>query len=442
MYILLPFSKFIGTCRPKVLFFYDKQLRVNLNEQICRNRPIFDMKKLAYLSIAVLFAACTTESSDIVNPLDGPGADTTAVIVEDTPTIPEDRKFNDLANFVAGVPGDVESTLKALEEKSGWQTYKTSMDAMWTKTNEKLPTMRTWAETEMAPANEGGGTLFYPFSGPDFLHADAFFPEYENIVMIGLEPIGTYPDMLAKSEAGKDQVYLNGVRRSMHMILGKSFFRTIAMASDFNGEVDGTLPVLMQFMNRTGHKVLYHEVVGVTPDGKLTTEIDGMADSTYFGNRYYFQREGSDQVRTLTYFAVNLANDAYVSRGGLVAKGLKDRKDLVAYLNSMNMESTYLKSASYLMHRDESFSIIRNLILDQCDYVLQDDSGIPIKYFDGTKWDLTFYGNYKFPISLFATRHQPDLKEVYLGEGIKDLPFGIGYQFNKGVSNLMKATKK
>jgi hypothetical protein len=399
------------------------------------------MKKLVYLSIAALLTACGVESAGTSDTADITDKDSTMNIPVEDVTYPEDTKFADLSNFVAGVEGGTSSFLNSLEAKSTWQSYKTSMDGLWKKTNEKLPVMREWSKSEMGEANEGGGTLFYPFSGPDFLHADVFFPEHENIVMIGLEPIGTYPDMIEKSAEGKDQVYLNGVRRSMHMILGKSFFRTIAMANDFNGEVDGTLPVLMQFMNRTGHTVLFQEIVGVTASGELTTEIDDMPDSTYFGNRYYFKRDGAEQVRTLTYFAVNLQNKPYVSRGGLVAKGLEDRKDFVAYLNSLKMKSTYLKSASYLMHRP-TFSIVRNIILDNCEYVLQDDSGIPIKYFDESKWDLTYYGHFQNPISLFAERQQLDLKEAYKGEGVKDLPFGIGYQYMKGVSNLMKAKKK
>jgi hypothetical protein len=300
--------------------------------------------------------------------------------------------------------------------------------------------MKDWSKAEI---NQGSGTLFYPFSGPDFLHADAFFPEHENIVMIALEPIGTFPNMVEKSESSKDGIYLNGVRKSLNMILGKSFFRTIAMADDFKGEVDGNLPVLMQFMKRTNHEVMYQEAVAMNPDGTLTTDMSNKSDSTYIGNRYYFKREGSDAVRTLTYFAVNLQNMPYVSRGGLVAKGLETRTDLVAFLEGMDMSSTYLKSASYLMHRP-TFSIIRNIILDESEFLLQDDSGIPVQFFDVNKWDLTFYGNYSFPISLFAERHQDDLKQVYLNGGgnVKSLPFGIGYQYHKGTSNLMKAEKK
>lgn len=399
------------------------------------------MKKLAFLAFATILASCSgeaPENSDSSNKTND--SDSTKVAEVEQPTYPEDRKFDDFANYIAGVAGDDASYLKKLESTPTWLSYQTAMDGVWKSTNEKLPIMKDWSATEI---NQGSGTLFYPFSGPDFLHADVFFPEHENIVMIALEPIGTFPDMAAKSESGKDVTYLNGVRNSLNMILGKSFFRTIAMASDFKGEVDGNLPVLMQFMKRTNHKVMYQEPVALNPDGTLTTSMDNLTDSTYIGNRYYFKRNGSDKVRTLTYFAVNLQNSPYVSRGGLVAKGLETRTDLVKYFNNLDIKSTYLKSASYLMHRP-TFSIIRNIILDNSEIVLQDDSGIPIKYFDTKKWDLTFYGDYKFPISLFAERHQEDLKEVYAngGTNVKPLPFGIGYQYHKGTSNLMKAVKK
>jgi len=88
--------------------------------------------------------------------------------------------------------------------------------------------------------------------------------------------------------------------------------------------------------------------------------------------------------------------------------------------------------------------MIRDLILSESEFVLHDDSGIPVQFFDTSKWDLTFYGNYSFPISLFAERHQEDLKEIYAQKKlkVKALPFGIGYQYKNGTSNLMLGRKK
>jgi hypothetical protein len=367
----------------------------------------------------------------------------TTVIDTPAPSYPVDPKFDDFAKFIAGLDGRKDSELKDLEKTEVWQSYRMNLDNLWYKTNDKLPTIRDWTANELSDINTGGGTLFYPFSGADFLHANLFFPRHDNIVMMALEPVGDFADLNEKQKNGTLTNYLNDLKRAMNAILRLSFFRTIAMADDFQSEMDGTLHVLVHFMARTGHTLLYQEKVAIQPDGTLTNALDNVEDTTYIGNRFYFKKTGEDRVKTLTYFAVNVQNTTYHSRGGLVAKGLQDRKDLVRYFKNIDIKSTYLKSASYLMHRP-TFSIIRDLILSESEVILQDDSGIPVQYFDRSQWDLTFYGTYSFPIALFAERHQEDLKDIYAKKEmpVKPLPFGIGYQYRKGTSNLMLARKK
>lgn len=401
--------------------------------------------RLYHILLAGLFFLTACDNTKEATTESPKSEDTTKdTVVTETPTYPEEGRFNDFAKFIAGSEGRPESELKALESSDTWQAYRMNLDNLWLKTNKKLPTIKDWTKQELSDVNTSGGTLFYPFSGADFLHADLFFPEHDHIVMMALEPVGDFADLNAKNNEGTLTAYLNGLKRAMNAILRLSFFRTIAMASDFQSEMDGTLHVLVHFMSRTGHDLMYQEKVAIQPDGSLTNDLTIVADSAYIGNRFYFRKAGEEKVKTLTYFAVNVQNSPYVSRGGLVAKGLEDRTDLVNYFKKIDIKTTYLKSASYLMHRHESFSIIRNLILDESEYVLQDDSGIPVKYFDQNKWDLTFYGTYSFPISLFAERHQEDLKEIYLKKEmkVKPLPFGIGYQYRQGTSNLMLARKK
>lgn len=356
---------------------------------------------------------------------------------------PSDPKFDAIASFLAGERTSNSNDFSLLEQSGEFKSFCSSMDQLWAKTNEKLPVIRDWTTKEMKDVNETGGTLFYPFSGADFLHADLFFPNYDSIVMFALEPIGSLPDLNKKYKDSTLDDYLGQLKKSMNAILGLSFFRTIAMADDFQSELDGTLPVFMHFIKRTGHTVQFQEKVAILADGSITNDLSQAADSSYIGNRYYLKRTGEEKVKTLYYFAVNIQNTPYVSRGGLVAKGLETRKDLVQFLEKRNVKASYLKSASYLLHRP-SFSIVRDFILNNSDYLLQDDSGIPVQFFDGQKWDLTFYGTYSFPISLFAERHQEDLKEIYANKSsnVKDLPFGIGYQYHKGTSNLMVARKK
>lgn len=364
-------------------------------------------------------------------------------VPEKQPEYPSDPKFDAFAKYISGIEGPADSELKGLESLPAWQAYKTNLESLWKQTNAKLPVIKDWTAAEMSEANSGGGTLFYPFSGADFLHADLFFPEHDHIVMLALEPIGKFPDLNEKKKDETLSPYLNSLKKAMNAILKLSFFRTIAMADDFQSEMDGTLHVISHFISRTGHELMYQEQVAILPDGTLTNEVENLPDSTYIGNRFYLKDPGSDKVRTVCYFQVNIQNTAYGSRGGFYSEGLEKRKDLLNYFKGLNIKSTYIKSASYLMHRP-SFSMIRDLILAESEYLLQDDSGIPVQYFDQAKWDLTFYGTYSFPISLFAERHQEDLKEIYQKKElpVKPLPFGIGYQYRKGTSNLMLAKKK
>ena len=401
------------------------------------------MKKFTYLLFLGIFITSCSDN----RPMEDIQEDTDTTAVKSNKhnhKIPFSfqSKFNDLAQFLAGYNGGDNNSLKSLESSEVFKSYQTNINSLWKRTDAKIPTMKEWSSNELSDLNANGGTLFYPFSGADFLHAELFFPNHDNIVMIGLEPIGTFPDLQLKNKDTTFSTYMSQLKKSMNAILGLSFFRTIAMANDFKSDLDGTLHVLMHFMARTNHEVLHQEQVAIMPNGELTNDLSSLSDSTYIGNRYFFKRNGEDKIRTLTYFAVNIQNVPYVSRGGLAAKGLKTRTDLVEYIKEIDIKSTYLKSASYLMHRP-TFSIIRDLILNESEYILQDDSGIPAQYFDSNQWNLTFYGNYSQPISLFENRYQEDLKEIYLNKkNIKNLPFGIGYQFRKGTSNLMRASKK
>ena len=51
--------------------------------------------------------------------------------------------------------------------------------------------MRAWSERHL---KDRQNTLYYMFSGPDFLYADAFFPSAQPYLLSGLEPVGAIPN--------------------------------------------------------------------------------------------------------------------------------------------------------------------------------------------------------------------------------------------------------
>jgi hypothetical protein len=133
---------------------------------------------------------------------------------------------------------------------------------------------------------------------------------------------------------------------------------------------------------------------------------------------------------------VNVA-DAYLA---------KSSPDFLPYLKSQGRFATMIKSASYLMHKDgieepTHFEKIRSLILTQSDFVVQDDSGVPLRLFTRDTWKLQFHGSYDAPTPEFGKHLQKDLKVEMQRNSTGKLPFSYGYAFKQGESNLMTAER-
>jgi hypothetical protein len=98
------------------------------------------------------------------------------------------------------------------------------------------------------------------------------------------------------------------------------------------------------------------------------------------------------------------------------------------------------------MHEDgvaESarFETIRSLILEQSDFVVQDDSGVPLRLFARDTWKLRFHGSYDAPTPEFAKHRQNDLRVEMQWSSTGKLPFSYGYAYKRGESNLMTAER-
>ena len=141
-----------------------------------------------------------------------------------------------------------------------------------------------------------------------------------------------------------------------------------------------------------------------------------------------FSTDEDQSVHKLIYFSVNLANDH-----------MEKNPPFLAYLAGLNNVSTYFKATSYMIHQD-GFSMIRDAVLQHSQAILQDDSGIPYKFFAGGAWHVNLYGDYSRPYGSFRWLEQPDLRKAYSTEA-KPLAFRIGYGFSKAPSNMLFAVK-
>ena len=346
-----------------------------------------------------------------------------------TPNLPlvANVDATDTARYLAGMSISNESSLANLAKDSRWQSHSHAMSSAFARLDEhQLNNIRQWQSDFLAPLTAGSKVCLYYFSGPDFLYADAFYPDCTTYVLAGLEPIETIPDLHAMS-AGALAGTLENIQSSLTALLNFSFFRTKDMHVDFQkGQVKGPLPIIFVFLARTGKQLQQVEYVSLDRDGHLQSGNGG----SVHGVKVSFSDTNSTVQKTLYYFTTDLSDD-----------GLKHNPNLLKFSETLGPAHVFLKAASYLMHH-ASFATVRSFLLQQAVTLLQDDSGIPVKYFAPDKWVLRFFGSYTEPIAIFKTEFQADLRHYYETSSPKPLTFGFGYQYKGHNSTLILATKK
>jgi len=313
---------------------------------------------------------------------------------------------DDLAKFVAGMPVK-DGALAAREKDANWIGHAQVLDKKWNKMEQRqLGHVRDWVRGN--ETDHFGGTVFYTFSGPDFLYAHLLFPNASTYILCGTEPVGSVPDItqMAPENVAGD---LANVRTALDTMLTTHYFITKDMRVDLTrGNISGTLPILYFFLARTGCTIQGTKLSGPS------VEIDF--------------RSPSGKAQTLYYVKTDLSNG-----GG--------NEQFLSFCKKHAPGASLVKSASYLMHED-SFSKIRNWLLSNSSIIVQDDSGIPYRAFDQKRWNVRLYGTYAGPIGLFSKNYQADLAAAYAQAKPAPLGFAFGYAWQVDKGLLIEATPK
>jgi hypothetical protein len=331
-------------------------------------------------------------------------------------------KINDTARFLAGLPGGGDARLRSLRATAGWQAHARRMDQQFGIFDRGyLPKVRAF-RSELGGLTSPG-VLFYPFSGPDYLYARGFFPGAGSYVLVGQEGVDALPDLDTLSD-GEILAGLNGLSNSLKSLTGASYFITKDMRVDLaSTRFRGTLPLILAMVARGGQSIQSVEPVGISSSSALTSRSGGAACPGWLivadGRRIY-------------YFQEDLSNGTL---GG-------DQR-LLTFVRSQGSPVTFVKSASYLMHSD-SFSAIRDFVVNDSRAILQDSSGVPYRILNASGLNLTLYGNYTGPLDVFPERRQDDLAAAYRDRAphpVKPLDFGVGYLRNPATACLIVARR-
>lgn len=340
--------------------------------------------------------------------------------------------WNAEARFLAGVPLAAEEPLAGLQQTPAYREHSSDFEKMWVRYNQHYFTpIRLWSSVELAPRISTSAPVFYFFGGPDVISSLAFFPNASDFILGGLESVGSLPSPQTLPPESL-QSSLANLRKSTEAILSFGFFITKDMKAGLDAtEFKGVTPIMLVFLAMSGCEVLDVSYFGVRGDGG--SEEYGREPKTVRGVlpgvKITFRKNTGSAPQRIYYVQANVADDSLHAGSGLLR-----------WAGGFGVGNVYLKAASYLLH-ESYFSKIRGFLLSNAASVLQDDSGIPFSFFQNGEWRCWFFGTYNGTLDLFKKYYQAQLPVAFQTSGMP-LPFGTGYKWRLGESNLLLAIRQ
>lgn len=343
----------------------------------------------------------------------------------------------DLSRYLAGMAVSSESPFYPLTLDRSYKLHIKRMNRFWSIVErETISKMIPWQKKQFGNKNSHK-PVFYPLSGADFINPFILFPNSNLYIMAALEEPGIIPIIL-KMKRSRIVNGLQSVQRAIYLYGKNNYFQTKVMIRELkNYTIKGTTPLILIFMTRLGLKPINVESIYIDEDGSVKRLENGetckIIQGRICGSKIEFIGEGSSLPRTLYYFRMKL-DAATIDPGTSPGK-------FFSRLDNMN---TVIKAGCYIFHM-KHFRNVAEFIMRKSNVIIQDDSGIPNRYFNKSIWSMRYYGKYvpKYPISDTKVYRQSDLIAVY--RKVKNpLPFNFGYGslLGKNKSNLIFAEKK
>jgi hypothetical protein len=270
--------------------------------------------------------------------------------------------------------------------------------------------LAAWSNREVA--YWGRSTVFYPFSGPDFVTIARIFPGAERYVLVAIQK-ARQPAQLEAMNAAQRATFEKKLGDAWEKFGKLGYFRTLDLNDDQRDGAGGvgTTTILMAFAARLGYEVTAVKPLTFNPD---KGEWEPAAGNTRTGSmRLSLLQEG--RRVTLDYISVDLSDSA-----------LKASEPKLAWIRQMAAHPLLLKAASHLLQQP-NFTVLRDALVANAPMVVQDETGLD--YRDLRKiGPVRLYGKFTQTHRLFTTTAQPELAAAYRAEKApRELPFAFSY---------------
>lgn len=383
------------------------------------------MIRIIYLISALFLFSCVNESKkektyEEVNP-----GKKKKINPRDTLHFETDPMADPTAKFIAGINQTQKNDFNKSEEKTFWKNFKVKTDKNWNQIEKsRLVHMRNWQTDYFSTVVGDTLPLFYPFSGPDFVHAFVLYPNAPVYVFCALEPIVELPKIHELSEANQ-KLFLTNVDNALRDIYQKSYFITNHMSGDLtSSSAMGIIPIFYVFFERTGCELIQANAIRIDDHGVVfkKASFTGNEKTAVKGMEFIIKKPNDSLFTSVYYFNQDISDN-----------GLKKNPGLVFFLDELGKVNTFVKSASYLMQYS-TFAQMRTLVMSKSNSIFQDDTGIPYEFFkNNSEWEVTLFGEYTRPVKDFSDHTiQEDLDSAYKAIGWDNtlkLPFRLGYHW-------------
>ena len=230
-------------------------------------------------------------------------------------------------------------------------------------------------------------TLLYPFSGPDFFNAYAFFPDHSRYVFFSLERPGALPDIESVTTLQFVKL-LTDVRGAFRDIFERNYFITSYMNKQLTTPwVRGTVPVMATMMALMNRRIVRIEPLDLFPD--LTKAYD-----TPEGNRprmTFAACASSSPTCCRCHAAALLFLNRCDRQGARVLSGFSQLGWTAQTVDGVAQVGILLVARRTICQNSGDGAGIRDILV-------QDDTGIPYRYLNQTPWHVKLYGKYHKPV--------------------------------------------
>ncbi|MEL7059763.1 MAG: hypothetical protein AAGN46_07025 [Acidobacteriota bacterium] len=320
-----------------------------------------------------------------------------------------------------------------------WKRHAEEMTQLGGAAEPRLDALWRWRTEVLAEPTDPARPLLAPAFGLDVVAAMVLFPNAPRCVLIGSVAPGRLPlpERLADPRLTDD---LERLRRALTWLIAPGEIdsgerlggrRSDALASTLHGSrFEGVLPIILVALVKAGGRPLAVDYVRIDP---VTLDLVPLPPDEIEASmvRVQFTTAGDrpPEVRELVYAAADLSDDHLLSDAPLA-----QRLELMAPFDALLIAGDDRVDPS-------DRTTLRELLLTHAARIVQDDSGIPLRFLTSDRWRLAFYGRYDGTPGPSGARWQEDLAAIFArGDGVQ--PLGVSLDAGQsGEGHVMVATR-